>query len=360
MKKGNQRNAVNEPKRYMFSRQGKAINHLFPNYFATPLKRPGVIEKSQEELTPAGAVPKINMSSSFKAISRDQYEHSKRDRTVSPRVGFYNPQWQITRPRSAQAPKIKQTPTKSRPKKIFFPKCITKDLHCSFPHRITNEKSLPGPFIDKLKRTMSNLQDYVEKTEENQKKTEEAFSKTKDSWLTFENQLDRKEFVSKSDPPHPDRFSFVQPSSLIYSNNKKVKTFLISKFSSRKQLFDTGLTLGPYDKDEEKLMPKLNNSYVEFGKMTDRKELVLEHRLSTPNAPNLENLDKAFCQQSGVRGATNIPLMATVTPRDDLMYRVTEAYNLNVPQIQSAESPAKYLGETSLKSFKSQLIKLNE
>jgi len=360
MKKGDKRNAINEPKRYMFSRQGKAISHLFPTYFATPMKRPNPIEKSQEELTPKDPVPIINMSSSFKAISREQYEHTKRDRTVSPRVGFYNPQWHFTRPRSAQAPKIIQTPTKSRPKKIFLPKCISKDLHCSFPHRITNEKSLPGQFIEKLKRTMSNLQDDVEKTEENQKKAPEAFSKTKDSWLTFENQLDRQGFVSKNDPPHPGRFSFVQPASLTYSNNKRVKTFLISKFSSRKQLFETGLTLGPYDKDEEKLMPKLNNSYVEFGKMTERKDLVLEHRLSTPNAPNLENLDKAFCQQSGVRGATNIPLMASVTPRDDLMYRVTEAYNLNVPEIQSAESPVKYMGETSLKSFKSQLIKLNE
>lgn len=360
MKKGNKRTTYNEAKRYMFSKQGKAINHLFPNYFATPIKRPGLVEKSQDEITPPPPVPKINMSSSFKAISREQYEYTKRDRTVSPKVGFYNPQWQVTRPRSAQGPKLKQTPTKSRPKKIFLPKCINKELICLFPHRVSNEKVLPGQFIDRLKRTMSNLQDYIEKKEEQKKEPKEVFSKTKDSFLTFENQLDRKEFVTEKDPPNAGRFEFVQPSSLIYSNNKKVKSFLMSKFSSRKELFDSKLTLGPYDKDEEKLMPKLNNSFVEFGKMPDRKENVIEHRLCTPNGPNLENFDKAFCQQSGVRGVVNIPLMNTVTPRDDLMYRVTEAYNLNVPEIQSAESPVKHMGETSLKSFKSHLIQLIE
>lgn len=312
MSSGNNAGKKHNPKRYMFSRQGKAINHLFPNYFTTPIKRPEPAEKSQDQAPPE---PKVCLSSSFKAISREQYEFTHRDRTVSPRVTFYNPKWQMTRPRSAQGPRIKQARTKSRSKQIFLPKCISKHLECSYPSRISNDKELPGPFIENLKRTMSNLRDYMEKNEEKKTNCHEEMSKTKDSWILFENQLDRKEFVGPKDPPNEQRFNFSPPESLIYSKNKKVSSFLMEKKSSRKELFELGLTLGPYDKDEEKLMPRLNNSYVEFGKMPDRKELVLEHVLRTPIGPELDKLDKAFCMQSGVRGPVKIPAMSTVTSR---------------------------------------------
>jgi hypothetical protein len=299
----------------MFSRQGKAINHIFSTYFANPIKRPEPVEKSQDDQLNTSQIKPQNMSSSFKAISREQYDFTQRDRTKSPRVTFYNPKWQMTRPRSAQGPKIKQSPTKSRVKKIFLPKCVSKELVCMYPSRI-DDTNLPGPFIEKLKRTMSNLRDYSEKTEEKKKDFQEELAKTKESWVLFDNQLDRKDFVTDKDPPNAERFNFSPPESLNYSKNKKVSSFLMSKGTSRKELFEPGVTLGPYDKDEEKLMPRLNNSFVEFGKMPDRKELVLDHLLKNPVAPDLDKLDKAFYQQSGVRGPVKIPVMATVTSRE--------------------------------------------
>ena len=49
--------------------------------------------------------------------------------------------------------------------------------------------------------------------------------------------------------------------------------------------------------------------------------------------------------------------MARVTPRDDLMYRVTEAYNLNIPDVQSAQAKPKFLGDQTIKEFKSTLVR---
>ena len=39
--------------------------------------------------------------------------------------------------------------------------------------------------------------------------------------------------------------------------------------------------------------------------------------------------------------------MNTVTPRDDIMYRTTEMYMLNVPERQSAFTTPKFMGMTS-------------
>lgn len=360
--------------RPMFSRQGKAISHMYPTYFAKPIKRSppkekedfpdiiieGLNEESKEDIKKPSSASKIktNMSSSFKAISRAKYEFTYRNKTESPNSTSYNPNWQAIRPRSAQAPRISNKKTKPRIKKIFTPNCLTKDLNCSFPIQTSPRNAIPGSYIDKLKRTMSNMHDYIEKAEGKQSKTEtEPIEQTltATSFVSFEKQLTRKEFVSQKDPPHPKRFTFLGVSSNNYSKNKKVRSFLFSKSSKRKELFTLGLTIGPYKKDEEKLMPKLNTSQLDFSKMTDRKELVNEHMLQTPNSPYLKDYDKAYCKQSTVRGPFSIPLMSTTTPRDDLMYRTTEAYTLNVPEIQSADAVPKFNGDVSIKAFKATL-----
>lgn len=96
-------------KRIMISRQGKAINHLHSTFFATPIKRKppsesndGNFLKKTEELKTTKKQQKNNsekilipevtqLSSSFKAISREQFCHTTRNRTESPKVGLYNP-----------------------------------------------------------------------------------------------------------------------------------------------------------------------------------------------------------------------------------------------------------------------------
>ena len=355
-------------KRVMISRQGKAINHLHPSYFANPIKRPPIrevekndndfdsilldIEKIRKKEEENNQHPgSVKLSCSFTSISREKYEYTTRNRTESPRVGHYNPNWQAVRPRSAQAPRIKRKQTKAREKNIFTPLCITGDLSCNFPNRNSAAETELGIYNEKLKRTMSNFNNYIEKVEEKHKMKckNESLTNTVQSFVSFDKQLDRREFVSSKDPPNAKRFSFIGTNSQNYSKNKHIRTYLFSKSTPRSALFETKLTVGPYKKDEEKLMPKLNNTQVSMSKMTDRKELLLEHMLDTPKSIELNAYDKAFFKQSTIRGAYKIPLMSTATPRDDIMYRTTEAYCLNVPEIQSAEAKPKYMAESSLK-----------
>lgn len=351
-------------KRVMISRQGKAINHLNPSYFATPIKRsppkqPEKFEfsdidkilnsysKPNQDSLKSEQAP--NLSYSFKAISREKYDFVHRNKTESPKVGAYNPNWEAVRPRSAQSPKISAKRTRPRKKMIFTPLCITKDFNCSYPARTSADSN----YNEKLKRTMSNLQTYVERSEEKRKTRAGSakLSKTVQSFVDFEKQLDRKD----SAPDKPQRFTFIERTSGISSKNKHVHGVEFAKTTPRGELFPSKGTLGPYDKDEEKLMWKLNTAQLDMSKMTDRKELVLTHMLKTPHPLSIEEYDKAFFHQSTVRGTFHIPLMATVTPRDDMMYRTTEAYILNIPEIQCAEAKPQYMGETSLKQFKTQL-----
>ena len=356
-------------KRTMVSRQGKAINHLHSSYFATPIKRKppkkrGIADATEIDLLlsnlektpkeqPRPEPPSKALSSSFKAISREKQDFVFRNKTESPNVGSYNPNWQAVRPRSAQTPKISVKKTRPRRKMIFTPLCITADLNCSYPVR----NQIDSGYNEKLKRTMSNLQAYMEKADEKQamRKDSDALSKTTRSFVGFDKQLDRKEFV-KSDPSYTNRPLFTESFTGIYSKNKHVKSVLFAKSTPRSEVFPPKQTVGPYDKDEEKLRPKLSISLFDMGKMTDRKELVLTHMLETPYSLDVEDYDKAFYKQSTVRGAFSIPLMSKAAPRDDMMYRTSETYMLNIPEIQSADAKPKYMGDTSLRFYKAQLV----
>lgn len=193
------------------------------------------------------------------------------------------------------------------------------------------------------------MQDYLERVEKKSKNQSENNEKLKkiQSIISFDKQLNRK----VSNNPTIEKTTFIDTSK------GHIRTILFEKFSSRKELFTTGLTIAPYDTDKEKLFEKVNKTQIEFNKMPSRKELLLEHMLNTPKSINLEDFEKAYSQQSNVRGAFKIPGMARVTPRDDLMYRVTEAYNLNIPDVQSAQAKPKFLGDQTIKEFKSTLVR---
>jgi hypothetical protein len=349
-------------KRVMISKQGRAINHLHPEYFTNPIKRPipdlpdspetinitGVLsdeKKQQKNEKKAKKSQPVKLNYSFKAISREKYNHITRNKTESPRVGLYNPNWQVVRPSTARAPQLLTKKTTPRDKKIFTPICMTQNLNCSFPVRDSTEALKAGSYNERLKRTMSNFNDYLQRVETSRKPlTEPASMLNTLNSIVFDKQLTRKEFVTEKNPPNEKRFSFLDKKSDVCTKNKKIKSFLFAKSTFRQELFKTKETLGPYEKFKDINSGLKSTVQIKFDKMPDRKELLLYHQLITPNSPTISDCEQAYLKQSNVRGIYKIPLMASVTPRDDLMYRVTEAYKLNVPTPQSADSKPQYMG----------------
>ncbi|OMJ90473.1 hypothetical protein SteCoe_7175 [Stentor coeruleus] len=368
-------------KRTMSSKQGKAINHMYPTLFAESLKRPKVqiqeptpvydlkemlhdLEtqrvKSEEE---AQKSVSEQFTSSFKAVSRDQHSFVTRNKTGAPRVGLYNPLWASVKPRTSQALRFSSKPCKKRDPHIFTPSCIENDLNCTFPRRQSADIVKPsmGKYDKNLKRTITNIKQYNEKVKEKLHDIKEIPKKPfrrAPSPIKFSLQLSRKEFVTEKDPPNDKRFDFSGSISLVHSNNRRVKSFCFEKSEERGQLFHLGLSIPPYDKDEEKIMQRLNVSVMEFNKLTERKDLILEHQLLTPHQVDFDIYDDAFMKQSTVRGPTNLPLMSTITPRDDLMYRVKDTYAYNVPEIQTSDAKPQYQGSVPVsvikEKFKSQ------
>jgi hypothetical protein len=218
-----------------------------------------------------------------------------------------------------------------------------------------------GKYDKSLKRTITNIKHYNEKVKEKAhviKEIPKKPFKRPPSPIKFSLQLSRKEFVTDKDPPNDKRFDFVGSTSLVHSNNRKVPSFYFEKSEERGQLFHLGLSIPPYDRDEEKTMQRLNVSVMEFDKLTERKDLVLEHQLVTPYQVDFDIYDDAFMKQSTVRGPTSLPLMSTITPRDDIMYRVKDTYSYNVPEIQTSDAKPQFQGSVPVsvikEKFKSQ------
>lgn len=359
--------------RPMISRQGQAITNMYPSAFSHNVRRAKV--KAIDPVNSANFSEMLNdleaerlkeeeekknrpveLTSSFKAISREQYAFSVRNKTGSPRVGLYDPIWTAVRPRTTQGPKLKKKATHGKDPNIFTPTCIQDDLQCTRTFSKTGKKNIEvGSFDKTLKRTITNFKEYSEKLEENKVKTHcdpQKVRKHIKSPIKFKKQLKRRDFVSAKDPPHEKRFEFTGITSQVYSRNRRVNSFSFSKSQPRKELFEPKNSLPGYDRNEEFTKERLNLSVLEFEKMTDRKELVLTHMLDNPNPVDLQVYEEAYFKQSTIRGLHKIPMMSTVVPRDDLMYRVTDTYIFNVPEIQSAESKLKFQGDQSLSVLK--------
>jgi hypothetical protein len=338
--------------REMTSRQGKAINHAYPTVFAKPTRRPAVkpteplsyssfsdmlkdleAQRLKEEESKKN-VP-TSLTASFKAISREQYTYANRNKTFSPGVGVYNPNWTAVKPRTTQGPRLLTQNSTPRSPQIFMPSCVQNDLDCSFPQRKSIEHSEKlGNFYEDIKRTMSNINDYNEKVEEKSKNKPDPKKITYNvqSPINFNQQVSRKKFVDEKNPPNEKRFDFSGNFSHVYSKNKKVKTFAFEKSQGRKELFAIKHTLPDYDGADHRKTKSLGEPMLEFDKMVPRKELIYTHMLETPLSIPLDQYEKAYFKQSTVRGPYKIPLMSTTTPRDDLMYKTNGAYILNIAQ----------------------------
>ena len=361
-------------KRQMASRQGKAINHMYPSLFASGLKRKkhelpepeplydfskmlsDIEAKKLLEQEKAQQKMSETLNYSFKAISREQQEFSTRNKSGSPRVGLYNPKWEAVRPRTDQSPRYSTKATKSKEGYLFTPNCLQNNFNCSFPRRKSVEE-VPdlGQYDKKLRRTLTKKKKYdkvAKKNEKNFKEIPKKGEKYIQSPIKFNMQLGRKEFVSPKDPPNEARFSFAGCYSKVHSSNRKVRSMDFGKWEERPELFPEKLSLVPYDRNEENCMPRLDISILEFGSRPSRQDLVHTQVLETPFPVELEVYENAFFKQSTVRGPTNIPSMSSTIPRDDLMYRVNDTYIYNVPDIQSAEAKAKYQGDLPVSLLK--------
>ena len=369
-------------KREMSSRQGKAINNMYPSVFCDSVRRPRTKEIEpvnyssftdmlnelenqrikEEEESKRKRVDKF--TSSFKAISREQYGFSTRNKTGSPKVGLYNPNWNAVRPRTTYGPRLSTKTSAVKQANIFTPICIQDDYNCN--RSITKQEKEEikiepkiepkvEAFDKTLKRTITNINEYNKNLEEKQvtricePKKPMKYMK---SPIKFARQLKRKDFVSETDPPNEKRFDFIMTETNAFSKNRRVKSFSFEKSEGRKDLFEHKDSLPPYDRNEEATMHRLSVSVLEFDKMVDRQELVHKHMLNNPDSIELSQYEEAYFKQSTVRGPHKIPLMSTVTPRDDSMYRVNDTYILNVPEIQTAEAKPKFHGDISISLLK--------
>lgn len=358
----------------MASRQGRAINHMYPTLFASGVKRKkhehsepeplydfskmlqDIEEKKQLEQEKAEQLMSNSLTSSFRAVSREKHEFCTRNKSGSPRVGLYNPKWESTKPRTDQAPSFTSKKTETTEKLIFTPKCLEPNLHCSFPRRkSTEDPSNLGKYDQALRRTITKIKKYESAETKNQKVVKEIPKKPQkriQSPIRFNSQLSRKEFVLQTDPPNEKRFDFAGCDSKVHTSNRKVKTYDFSKWEERKDFFPEKLTLGFYDRDEEKCMQRLDLSILEFGKRPSRQEILINQALETPQPVEFEVYEHAYFKLSQVRGAINIPSLSSTVPRDDLMYRVKDSYVYNVPTVQSAEAKVKFNGDLPVSVLK--------
>ncbi|CAG9317288.1 unnamed protein product [Blepharisma stoltei] len=349
----------------LFSKQGKATTYIHPVLDLTPKRRPRLkhsepflvsnindvleeLEKLKDEDEKSSTYTRP--TTSFSSVSREKYNFAFRNKTESPKVGSYTPKYNLIKSREDQGPKFMKKIVKPRKRKIFLPGCISNDMSCSFPSvKSTNDPNGELKNFDiNLGRTISLFDDFQEqvlqKSSRNNSPIPEKYTKIKTP-VKFKVQIERKPFISSSTSPNQRKIDF----SDIDIPKKHIKTVNFKKMIPRQELHEPKILLGPYLKFDEWSNKKLLKTLANFGKATGRKEILFETVPKTPESPNLEKFDKAFLQQSTVRGLRQIPPMRTVTARDDAMYRVNEGYIMNVQLLKdieklNVESPANIKG----------------
>lgn len=345
----------------LFSRQGKATSHMHPEFSTGPKPRPkgkeiepvkisdlssmltDLEQKRLQQESDAKSKPKP-LTSSFRAVSRDEYAFAFRNRTESPRVGNYSPRFTVVEPRATHTLKLCKNSSVPKERLIYLPACLN-NFSCSLATRTKDH--LASKSIKREPKPLKHFEDTVKDLE---KKNPQDPVKPKERLklpIAFDKQKTRPEFVKDSDPPNEKRFQYVENDSFVYSKHRRVSSLPFDKNIPRKDFFETRESLSPYDVNKEFTMKKLSLTVMEFSKMSPRKPLVLDHMLKTPAQLEDEKIDAAYMKQSVVRGRHKIPLMSTVTPRDDLMYRTTERYILNVPEKQAASTVPRFMGMAS-------------
>ena len=284
------------------------------------------------------------LTSSFRAISREEYEFAFRNRTESPRVGNYSPRFTVIEPRATHTLRLVKTSSVPKERVIYVPACLN-NYSCTLANRTKEHIHSKS-----IKREPKALKRFEETIQELHKKNPHDPEKPKERLklpISFDKQRNRPEFVKDSDPPNEKRFQYVENDSFVNSKHKRVQSLPFEKNIPRKEFFETRESLSPYDVNKEFTLKKLSLTVMDFAKTSPRKPLVLEHMLSTPVQVEDERISAAYMKQGVNRAGQKIPLMHTVTPRDDIMYRTTGQYLMNVPEKQAASTVPRFMGMTS-------------
>lgn len=349
------------PTESLFSRQGKATTHMHPEFATGPKRRPEAkviepvkmsdlkamladIEQNRTDEENAVKNRPNPLTSSFRAISRDSYAFAFRNRTDSPKVGNYSPRFTVVEPRATHTLQLKSPVSAPKQRIIYLPSCVdpkTADLHNRRHKSTTNKVIKRNAFT--LHEFSSRLGDIESKYLGEVKKTGERLILPMD----FDKQKPREDFVKNTDPPNENRFAYMSNYSEVHSNQRRVSSLPFEKILPRKEFFDQQVSLSPYDVKKELTQKKVSITVLEFSKMTPRKPLIHDHMIKTPQRIEDGKIEAAYTKQSTVRGFHKLPLMQTITARDDIMYRTTESYNLNVPERQSAFAAPKFMGFTA-------------
>ena len=316
-----------------FSRQGKATKHLFNSFKSSshrelePKAEPSSIsinptqlleklikDRNQDELTKNSQSP----SSFFKVVGRD-FSLSE---SSSPGAGHYYPNYSYLDARVNQGPKyFKPTVNKKIPK-IYLPGCLNENLQCRVPKSDPYGEVSPG-----LNRTVHSVEEYETKigTLRSFTPIPEKLQSKVASPIKFSVQKPRDPFIKSDSGPHEKRFDYFPSKKDMSLKFERPQSVDFGKMSPRID-YPVKSTTGPYDKNPEYTMPKLVKNVPDFAKQIKRKPLVLEHILRNPDFPDLKKYDKAFQKLGNVKGPKKLPLMSTVTARDDSMYKSTDAY----------------------------------
>lgn len=358
----------------LFSQTGRSVGHIWSTLstgtkrgrksLPPPLEKPDLefetsqMKKLKEDKRNEELHKKPVLSQAFRAISRTKHEITVRNRTEPPNPGHYNPNWTVVRPRTNLGPKYSLKATEPREQVIYLPDCLETDCSHVYPRGGGSRTSSPDKaespvevslnrsvFEDSMRKTQRTLKDFTEQATTYRSQwspvPEGPRLKLK-SALDFNIQTPRAEFVKEKDPPHEGRFAFMEPRSMVLSTNRNSVKYDFSKVVERPEVFKVAPSAPYYDVNKEVTKPKLSRFVLSFAQRPDRKPNLHFHSLGVPHSPDWSSLEKSL--NMTMRTPNRMPKMKSKTPRDDLMYRTTETYLMNVPEKQLASDTPKYGG----------------
>lgn len=336
----------------LFSQSGRSAGYIWsalsPHRKTTRRRSPpdldqelDLVKKLQDQAKLQEEKQKPRMSQAFKAISREQHEVSTRNRTESPDPCHYKPNWTSVRPRTSAGPKYTLETTLPREQVVYLPKCVEADCSHAYP-KCNSEGPIDNSlnrsaFENSLRRTQRTFREFSEKAILRRSQWSPVADGPRvnlKSALDFKVQTSRGEFVKEGDSPHEGRFKLSNSTSL-NRNSLKVD---FSKVVGRPEVFP-GVPSAPYYDVNTQTQHK---HVLAFDKRPSRKANLNIQCLSTPRSPDLSLLQKSL--KLTMKSPKTLPKMRTLVPRDDMMYRVTEAYIMNVPVKQLASDIPQHGG----------------
>lgn len=272
----------------------------------------------------------------FRSVSRRRAERTGKSKTDSPDVGTYHPNYNVGKLRTDHGPLYREECTEPRAQRIYLPACLT-DIEATYPRHSRHPESYRSNscFDQARKRLVQDLSIFSQTIDA--KVSGETYSSPQTrlkGLVSIDHQLIRPIFVPQ--PPSAHYFNSAESSPL---SMRAPPDF--NKSLDRPELF-TPRPLPDY-RPITRLIRRGSPQALAFRKRPGRKSLALEHILRNPPQVNQLNIDRGWAAVQNTR--PKAPLLALISPRDDLMYRTSETYKQNVPRKQLATEVPSYQGD---------------